>query len=63
MEKITQKNLKEKQPENINNLEIKSKINSKLNFLGQVSETYYNDIMASELNNLTRENSELKFYL
>ena len=63
MEKITQKNLKEKQPENINNLEIKSKINSKLNFLGQVSETYYNDIMASELNNLTRENSELKFCL
>ena len=63
MEKITQKNLKEKQPEYINNLDIKSKINSKLNFLGQVSETYYNDIMASELNNLTRENSELKFCL
>ena len=63
MEKINKKNLKEKQPENINNLEIKSKINSKLNFLGQVSETYYNDIMASELNNLTRENSELKFCL
>ena len=34
-----------------------------MNFLGQVSDTYYNEIMASELNNLSRENSELKFCL
>ena len=59
MERI-KKNTKEKQLEN---LDIKNKINSKLNFLGQVSDTYYNEIMASELNNLSRENSELKFCL
>ena len=59
MERI-KKNIRAKQPEN---LDIKNKINSKLNFLGQVSDTYYNEIMASELNNLSRENSELKFCL
>ena len=59
MERI-KKNTNEKQPEN---LQLKNKINSKLNFLGQVSDTYYNEIMASELNNLSRENSELKFCL
>ena len=58
--KRIKKNTKEKQLEN---LDIKNKINSKLNFLGQVSDTYYNEIMASELNNLSRENSELKFCL
>ena len=46
-----------------NNQEIRNKINSKLNFLGEVPNTYYNEVMAAELKNLSRENSELKFCL
>ena len=46
-----------------NNQEIKNKINSKLNFLGDIPSNYYNEVMASELKNLSRENSELKFCL
>jgi len=45
------------------NSEIKNKINSKLNLIGQVHNSYYNEVMAAELNNLSRENSELKFCL
>ena len=45
------------------NSEIKNKINSKLNLIGQVHNSYYNQVMAAELNNLSRENSELKFCL
>ena len=45
------------------NSEIKNKINSKLNLIGQVHNGYYNEVMAAELNNLSRENSELKFCL
>ena len=42
---------------------IKKSFNPNLNFLGQVPTNYYNEVMASELNNLSRENSELKFCL
>ena len=44
-------------------IEQRNKLNIKLNFLGQVPNTYYNEVMASELKNLSRENSELKFCL
>ena len=49
--------------EQSHNNEIRNKINSKLDFLGQVPDTYYNEVMAAELKNLSRENAELKFCL
>ena len=45
------------------NQETRNKINSKLNFLGDIPPDYHNEVMAAELNNLSRENSELKFCL
>ena len=45
------------------NQEIRNKINSKLNFLGDIPTNYYNEVMAVELKNLSKENSELKFCL
>ena len=63
-EKETQKN----QKQNIKvsqdyKAEIRNKLNTKFNFPGQVPSTYYNEVMAAELKNLSRENSELKFCL
>ena len=49
--------------EQSNNYQLRNKINPKLDFLGQVPDTYYNEVMAEELKNLSRENAELKFCL
>ena len=48
---------------NENTQEMRNKINSKLNFIGDIPSNYYNELMAAELKNLSRENSELKFCL
>ena len=63
-EKDTQKFQKQNMKVNQDNKkEIRNKLNSKFNFPGQVPNTYYNEVMAAELKNLSRENSELKFCL
>ena len=63
-EKDTQKFQKQNMKVNQDNRKvIRNKLNSKFNFPGQVPNTYYNEVMAAELKNLSRENSELKFCL
>ena len=63
---LNEKQSKQNNTQNLtqsNNYEIRNKQNSKLDFLGQVPDTYYNEVMAAELKNLSRENAELKFCL